>query len=624
MKAGLHAIKKQFRTLKGDTFGGLTAGVVALPLALAFGVQSGLGASAGLYGALFIGIFASVFGGTATQISGPTAPMTVVSAVLIGTVMAAENGNMEKALPIILGVFLLAGLLQIVLGILKIGQYIKYVPYPVISGFMTGIGVIILITQIFPLFGYRPSADTELINRFKPQAEEVLLDRILKEEAGEGILVLEDFRETIVRAEKITPAEITHEARVLVSKETGGVMGSLKYAGRAINNIRWVEFWLTLATIGIIVVFRIFRLKIPGTLAALIIVTLMAYFAQLDVLTVSDRGKIPEGFPILKHEVFTAFSFSELLPYLATAFALAGLGAIDSLLTSVVADNITKTRHNSNKELIGQGIGNSVAALFGGIPGAGATIRTVVNINAGGKTRLSGIIHGLVLLWILLILGPVASDIPLSVLGGILITVGIGVMDYKGLRTLRKMPWGDALILIVVLLLTVFLDLIVAVGIGLVIATLMFMKKMGHLTASRSRIISLEKAASDTSLPFYSALPKNLKEEVYIKHFEGPLFFGYTNDFQQLMATLPDTATHVIFNMEKVPYIDQSGLFAFEDVLMELAGKQVTGMITGIRPQPLYRLKSIDIVPNLIPEHLIFSSFEECMAHVREHVDDIY
>ncbi|WP_340066365.1 SulP family inorganic anion transporter [Ascidiimonas aurantiaca] len=624
MKVRFHTVKKWFHNLRGDTFGGLTAGIVALPLALAFGVQSGLGASAGLYGALFIGVFASVFGGTATQISGPTAPMTVVSAVLISTVLASKNGDIQKALPIILGVFLMAGLLQIILGILKIGQYIKYVPYPVISGFMTGIGVIILITQIFPLFGYRPSTDAELINRFKPQAEEVLLDKILKDEAGEGILVLEDFRETIVRAEKITPAEITREAQVLVSRDTGGVMGSLKYAGRAIKNIQWVEFWLTLATISIVFVFRILRLKIPGTLAALIIVTLVAYLAQLDVLTVSDRGKIPEGFPILNYEIFAGFSFAELLPYLATAFALAGLGAIDSLLTSVVADNITKTRHNSNRELIGQGIGNSVAALFGGIPGAGATIRTVVNIHAGGKTRLSGIIHGLVLLLILLVLGPVASDIPLSVLGGILITVGIGVMDYKGLRTLRKMPRGDALVLIVVLLLTVFLDLMVAVGIGLVIATLMFMKKMGNLTASQSRIVSLEKAANDTSLPLYNTLPKNLREEVFIKHFEGPLFFGYTKDFQQLMATLPQTATHVIFDMENVPYIDQSGLFAFEDVLMELTRKQVTGIIVGIKEQPLYRLKSIDIVPDLVPENLIFSSLEECMAYVREHVEDVY
>ena len=185
-----------FKHFKGDLFGGITAGIVALPLALAFGVSSGLGPSAGLYGAIFVSFFAALFGGTNTQISGPTAPMTAVSMVVIAGMVAAFDGDISKALPAILTVFLLAGLMQVGLGIIGLGKYIKYIPYPVVSGFMTAIGVIILVTQILPSVGYYPKEDIEFVQQFKPQAEEIILDNILKEEAGEGILVLEDFKET--------------------------------------------------------------------------------------------------------------------------------------------------------------------------------------------------------------------------------------------------------------------------------------------------------------------------------------------------------------------------------------------------------------------------------------------
>lgn len=251
------------------------------------------------------------------------------------------------------------------------------------------------------------------------------------------------------------------------------------------------------------------------------------------------------------------------MPYIVTAITLAGLGAIDSLLTSVVADNITKTKHNSNRELVGQGIGNSIAALFGGIPGAGATIRTVVNIQSGGKTRLSGVVHGLLLLMVLLILGPIASKIPLSVLAGILITVGIGVMDYRGLKALGKMPKSDAIVIIVVLLLTVFLDLITAVAVGLILASIIFMKKMSDVTARQSSIKTLGNIPREDIWKDEIDFPNNLKEEVYIKHIDGPLFFGYTADFSILAQQIPETATHVVIRMDKVPYMDQSGLICF-------------------------------------------------------------
>ena len=462
-----------FSNIKGDAFGGITAGIVALPLALAFGVSSGLGPSAGLYGAIFISFFASLFGGTQTQISGPTAPMTAVSMVMIAGIVAANDGDINKAFPLILMVFFLAGLIQVGLGFLGFGKYIKYIPYPVVSGFMTAIGVIIMLTQILPSIGYNPKNDTDYVNQFKPQAEEIILENILKEEAGEGILVLENFEETIRRAKKITAENILRESRTLAAKEASGTIGALKILPRALKHINLLELLLSLGTIIIIYGFKRITTTIPSTLVALIVVSGLAIVLKLDYVPIEQ---IPQGLPLPQLEMFRSFSFSSLSPYILTALALALLGAIDSLLTSIVADNMTKTKHNSNKELIGQGIGNSVAAVFGGIPGAGATIRTVVNINAGGKTRLSGMIAGLLLLFILLALGPVASKIPAAVLSGILITVGIGVMDYKGLRAVTKLPKNikigpiklssEVLIMVVVMLLSTFWDLIFAVAVS--------------------------------------------------------------------------------------------------------------------------------------------------------------
>ena len=231
-----------FSHFKGDMFGGITAGIVALPLALAFGVSSGLGPSAGLYGAIFVAFFAALFGGTNTQISGPTAPMTAVSMVIIAGIVAASDGDVSKALPAILSVFLLAGLMQVGLGLIGVGKYIKYIPYPVVSGFMTAIGVIILVTQILPSVGYYPKEDVVFVEQFKPHAEEIILNNILHDEMEEGILVLEDFKETINRAEHITDGQILKESQTLAGSEASGVLGAFKVLPRAIRNINWLEF----------------------------------------------------------------------------------------------------------------------------------------------------------------------------------------------------------------------------------------------------------------------------------------------------------------------------------------------------------------------------------------------
>ena len=617
-------MKNFFSNLKGDAFGGITAGIVALPLALAFGVSSGLGPSAGLYGAIFLSFFAALFGGTNTQISGPTAPMTAVSMVIIAGIIAINDGDVTKALPAILTIFLLAGLFQVGLGVLGFGKYIKYIPYPVVSGFMTAIGVIILITQILPALGYYPKEDMAFVNQFKPQAQEIILENILREEAGEGILVLEDYKETIERGSKISAEDILKESKSLASNEASGVLGAIKSLPKAIEQINWLELILAIGTIFIIYGFKRITKVVPSTLVALVVMSSIAIGFGIDYRPIEE---IPLGLPIPNLEIFTSFSIGSITPYIFTALTLALLGAIDSLLTSVVADNMTKTKHQPNKELIGQGIGNSIGAIFGGLPGAGATIRTVVNINSGGKTKLSGMIAGIMLLFILLVLAPIASKIPAAVLAGILVTVGIGVMDYKGLKAIPSLPRdmkigpfkvsSEVVIMIVVLLLSTFWNLVYAVGIGLVIASLMFMKKIGDLTAKRSDVKSLkqEKAWEDEH-----DFPEQLKEDVFIKHLKGPLFFGSTSDFQQLAKQIPKTATTVVIRLGRMQYMDQSGLYAMEDVLVDLRKDNITVLFVGLLKQPRYLMEVIDIIPDLVPKEYIFTNFKDCLNWIKINV----
>ena len=599
-------MKNLFSNIKGDLLGGLTAGIVALPLALAFGVSSGLGPSAGLYGAIFLSFFAALFGGTSTQISGPTAPMTAVSMVIIASIIATNNGSVEQALPYILAVFLLSGLFQILLGLFGLGKYIKYIPYPVVSGFMTAIGVIILITQCLPILGYETKSDQEYVEQFKPLAQEILLEKILLDESKEGPLVLENFEETIKRAGEVNETKIYEEAQSLAKNNSSGVIGTIKTLPRALGGVKWIEVILALSTIFVIYGFKKITTVIPSTLVALFLITGIAVGFSIDYLPIQ---KIPEGFPKIQLGIFSEFSFMQIVPYVGSAITLALLGAIDSLLTSVVADNITKTRHLPNKELIGQGIGNSIGSLFGGIPGAGATIRTVVNIQSGGKTKLSGMVASIALLIILLILSPLASKIPAAVLAGILVTVGIGVMDYKGLKALNKVPKTEVVVMVVVLLLSVLWNLVYAVGIGLILAALFFMKKMGDLSKEEARILS---AVNEKTWMDETQLSNSFLENVFIKHLNGPLFFGFTSEFITVSKQIPKTASIVIIRMDRVPYIDQSGLFALEDVLMDLNQRNIDCLMVGVKSQPKHLMKSIQIIDKLIPEDRLFESFEDC------------
>ncbi|MBT8385035.1 MAG: STAS domain-containing protein, partial [Bacteroidia bacterium] len=438
------------------------------------------------------------------------------------------------------------------------------------------------------------------------------------------ILVLEDFKETVKRAGMITQEEIMDEARALASSKSSGVIGSLKVVSRAFNSINWIDLILGLVTIFIIYGFKRITTKVPSTLVALLVMSAIAILAGLDYRPIPE---IPQGLPKFQSGIFTDFNLGSLTPYIFTALTLALLGAIDSLLTSVVADNMTKTKHKPNKELVGQGIGNSIASLFGGIPGAGATIRTVVNINSGGKTKLSGMIAGVLLFIILLALAPLASKIPAAVLAGILITVGIGVMDYKGLKAIPYLPKDvkigpiklsmEVVIMLTVLILSTFWNLVYAVGIGLVIASLMFMKKIGDLTAERSDVKPLKEEAWKDEINF----PKHLKEKVFIKHIKGPLFFGSTSDFQNLAAQIPDTASMVIIRLGRMQYMDQSGLYVMEDMLLDLKNKNIDVLFVNLLEQPRYMMERIDILPDLVPEERIFKDFKECMVWIKENVN---
>ena len=539
---------------RGDVFGGITAGIVALPLALAFGVQSGLGAAAGLYGAIILGFFAAVLGGTPSQISGPTGPMTVVSAATIASFIS-ETGSLESAMGGIVACFILAGAFQILMGVLKIGTLIRYIPYPVISGFMSGIGVIIILLQLFPAMGQQsPPSTINVVTNIGPALQNANL---------------------------------------------------------------WALLYAAL-TIAIIYIFPKVTKAVPSTLVALLIVTIISVFVKADVPVIGD---IPTGLPkifgsellsissVLYDEIFTA------------ALTLAALGSIDSLLTSVVADNVTKTKHNSNRELIGQGIGNSISGLFAGLPGAGATMRTLVNIRSGGRNRLSGVLHSITLAIILLGVGKYAALIPNSVLAGVLITVGIGILDYKGFRHIRKVPRSDAAIMIIVLLVTVFLDLLTAVGIGMVMAALLFMKKMSDLSEERSKTAELTSYTNELSWSG-EKIPEDWNKKVFVKSIEGPLFFGFASGFQKLAEQLPGVR-FVIMRMENVPFIDQSGLYALEESILGLEQRNVDVLITGIQRQPELMLRKIRLIPALVGERHLFKNLHECVEWLNRNIENV-
>jgi SulP family sulfate permease len=520
-------------SIRGDFFGGVAAGVVALPLALAFGVASGLGPVAGLHGAIATGIVAAVFGGTPAQITGPTGPMTlVVAGILAANVLPSGEAN----LPVVVGIVVLAGLLQIVLGLLRVGSYIRYVPYPVISGFMSGIGVIIILQQIFPMLGLEPPASD--------------------------------------------PVSILRHLHVL-------------------GDINWGAVALSAMTIATVFLVPQFTKTVPASLVALMTMTAGAVLLELRVPVI---GEIPSGLPSL---VVPSIDLGRLPALLSAATQLALLGAVDSLLTALVADNVTRTQHDSNRELVGQGLGNITAGLIGGLPGAGATMRTVVNVGAGGRSRLSGVIHGVFLAAVLLGLSGLLQHVPRAVLAGLLVAVGMGIIDRRGLSHLPKLPRSDAFVMLLVLVLTVTTDLIIAVAVGLVVASFVFMKKISDITERQTALTPV----TDEPWADELTIPDAIRDHLFIKHVDGPLFFGFASQFLDIARRAARHSRLLVLRMDRIPYIDQTGVYALSDALTRLNAAGVRVLVVGIPVTHRDLLERLHVIPTLVPESDIFSDF---------------
>ncbi len=531
----IHGLK--FDNIRGDVYGGITAAVVALPLALAFGVSSGAGPIAGVYGAIFVGFFAALFGGTPAQVSGPTGPMTVVMAVIFTRFTGMFPDDPAHGAALAFTVVMLGGLFQILFGLLKIGKYINLVPHPVTSGFMSGIGVIIILIELIPFFGHAQISKPLLAAQALPAvAGNPVMDALIL-----GLITLAIVYLLPNRINRILPAPL-------------------------------------------------FSL-ITGTVLALL------FFPQAPLL-----GEIPTGLPSPQLPVFV-FDHEILTHMIKSALILALLGTIDSLLTSLVADNITRSHHRSDRELIGQGIGNTIAGLFGGLPGAGATMRTVINVRAGGQTPLSGMLHALILLAIVLGAGGFAAYIPHAVLAGILIKVGTDIIDWDYLKRMHHAPRAGVAIMFTVFFITVFIDLITAVGIGMVMASFLFLKRMSEL--QEQSIIALTEPHEEVPLGRdEAAILKAAQGRILLFHMEGPLSFGAAKSMVRRLSHF-DAYQALVIDFSDVPSVDFTSSLAIDDIISDArhAGQKI--YLVGLRAKVRTFLERQAVLAKLTQDQLV-------------------
>ena len=530
-----------FAALRGDVFGGLTAAVVALPLALAFGVASGAGPIAGLYGAIAVGFFASIFGGTPAQVSGPTGPMTVVMAAVVAT----HADSLTAAFTIVM----LGGLLQILFGALRIGRYISYTPVSVVSGFMSGVGVIIMLLQLAPFLGLPGSSD--------------------------------------------------------------GVMGTIgQLASLQIDAIDPRSIAFAAATLALVVFWpeRLSRI-LPSPLVALILGTGTAYLFFSDIPAI---GSIPSALPSL---ILPEITLNQLGPMLQSAFILALLGSIDSLLTSLVSDSLTKSRHNSDRELIGQGIGNLAAGMLGAIPGAGATMRTVVNIRAGGRTPVSGAIHALVLLGLALGLGRVVAYVPNAVLAAILMKVGWDIVDWGYLRRARHLPLEKVVVMLVTLGLTVFVDLITAVAVGIILASFVNSRWLAveQLKGLRQ---SADAETLDILTPEEKALLRGTNGRVLVTLLHGSFSYASARDLAHRDTQSATPGDVVIYDFTHAGYVDPSAAMAIDEMidLSQRHGRYV--VLSGLKDHAYRALKGMRVLDRVSPGQQFAERIEAIRAAV--------
>ena len=527
--------KNYFSNWQGDILGGLTAAVVALPMSLAFGIASGAGASAGLWGAILVGFFAALFGGTPSLISEPTGPMTVIVTAVITGLTA---NNPENGLAMAFTVVMMAGIFQILFGVLRLGRYITMLPYNVISGFMTGIGVILIFMQVAPFLG-----------------EE-------------------------------TPK--------------GGVLAVIQNLPTLITNINPTETILGVITLVILFLYPASLKKIvPSQLVALVIGTVISliFFSGVEIRTIATIGEITPGLP---HFQIPTFSPQNLQLMFVNALVLAMVGSIDCLLTCLVSDSLTRTEHKSNKELIGQGVANLITGLCGGIAGSGATTATVVNIQAGGRTALSGISRALFLLIVVLWAAPLTSGIPLAVLAGIVLKVGIDIIDWGFLKRVHKISWKAAGIVYSVVLLTVFVDLMIAVAVGVFIANILTIERLDQLQTNSVKAIT----DADDQIVLTDEEKQLLDAangRVLLFHLSGPMIFGVAKAIEREHRAIANYDV-LIVDLSEVPVLGVTSSLAIESAIQEVidAGRDV--IIVGATGKVRNRLEKLGIA-GLIPGH---------------------
>lgn len=528
-----------FRNLRGDIFGGVTAAIVSLPLALAFAAASGAGPASGLYGAVCVGFFAALFGGTPTLISEPTGPMTVVMTAVVTSMTAAAGGDEKTGLAMAFTVVMLAGLFQILFGIFKLGKYITLMPYSVISGFMSGIGVILIILQVAPFIG-------------QPNPK-------------------------------------------------GGVLGIVQNLPNLVTKINPAETALGVLTLAIIFLMpsKIKRV-VPPQLVALIVGTVVSLFFLGDPENIRRIGEIPMGLPQLQMPTFTP---SQITTMIIDGAMLGMLGCIDTLLTAVIADSLTRTEHKSDKELIGQGIGNVVSGLCGGLPGAGATMGTVVNIQTGARTAVSGLTRALVLLVVVLWAANLTESIPMAVLAGIALKVGIDILDWSFLKRAHKVSWKGTLIMYGVLFLTVFVDLIVAVGVGVFIANILTIERLSQLQAQEVKTIS----DADDAIVLNDEEKQLLDQangRILLFYLSGPMIFGVSKAIAREHSAMADSDV-LIVDLSDVPMLGVTASLAIENAIKDASEQGRHVLIVGATGKVKRRLENFG-VSRFVPSHHMF------------------
>lgn len=531
-----------FKNLRGDLFGGLTAAIISLPLALAFGVATGAGPIAGLYGAVCVGLFAAIFGGTPTLISEPTGPMAVVLTAVIAN-LTAKASSPEEGLAMAFTVVMLAGVFQILFGIFRLGKYITLMPYSVISGFMSGIGVILVILQIAPFLGQ--------------------------------------------------------------ASPKGGVFGTLSNIPNLLQNINLAETALGAIALAILFLMPAKAKRVcPPQLAALVIGTLVSLFLFKDA-DIRIIGEIPMGLPKLQMPVF---SIPNLTVMVIDAVMLGMLGCIDTLLTAVIADSLTRTEHDSNKELIGQGIGNLVSGMCGGLPGAGATMGTVVNIQTGAKTAVSGITRALILLVVVLWAANLTENIPMAVLAGIALKVGLDILDWSFLKRAHQVSVKGTIIMYGVMFLTVFVDLIVAVGVGLFIANILTIDRLSSLQSQEVKTITDDDDEIDLN-DEEKTLLERAKDRVLIFYLSGPMIFGVAKAISREHNAI-ENIDALILDLSDVPMLGVTASLALENAIIEAIDKGRHVFIVGATGSIKRRLEKFGILERIPPHHLTIDRTE--------------